>query len=935
MKNKLFIKLAMMSTFLPLVISGCSTENILGPNDYPGINEQTLIPGPQGEQGQAGQDGKDGVSVVSISKTNTDGNVDTYTIAYSDGSTSTFTVTNGVDGEQGIQGNPGQDGHSPVVRIGNNGHWFVDGVDTGIQAQGPKGDKGETGDDGLTPYIGNNGNWWIGTIDTGVKAAGENGQDGSDGEDGISIVSVIKIGSEDNVDTYRIIFSNGTYFDYTVTNGVDGVQGTPGEKGSDGSSVLTGHGAPNSDIGTNGDSYIDLDTWNYYVKSSDNWELCGNINGNAGSNGQDGTDGVSIVSTHIDDDGDLIITLSNGDVINAGHVVDTSLHTVKFYCDDLLVDTQIVKHGTKVSKPEIEDFEVKHWYIDKTFEYEWYWYGCVVTENMSLYGDYTVISKDISFDKTHDISIDEYGYGEAVSSNKEICVSKGNQTSDYLTTLEDRGILFNKTDIGLINNLTIDIDNSGFSSAKLYYGNTPLSFEHSIDLTSGFNDVDLSKAEYFTIQNTGTDPMSIKMLSINYDTKTLFDNSDLPTIIINTKDSQAITSRTEYVNCTVSTNGADNDVSNLKAQIKLRGNSTANCPKKPYRIKLDKKNSLFGYDKAKNWSLLAEYMDGSNMHNYTALKFAKMVREENSFGVNPLHVNVTLNDEHIGIYTFGEHIDAKEGRLDIEQNNIWEKSFNEINFYIERDLSTAYDPTETEGTTYFEVPLENYTLSHYYFSLKYPEKEDFEEELDDGTINLHEEEFQTFFNSLKNYMTNICNKFVDYYHNKDEFSNVAEVVDMASLALYAVTDQAFGETDHNQKSFKMYRENGGLLKFGPNWDYDSCAYSLPYEGTYILNPFTVGGSYNRISFGEKWGNLLFNDASNGKPLFKTIWDNISSEELDTFINSQLQEMTAISFSSIYDCERWMYNQYYSLFDNQLYYWRFVSNQLPYLKGYYS
>ncbi len=97
--------------------------------------------GAQGEQGPAG---RNGVSIVSIAKTSSDGLVDTYTIIYSDGTTSTFTVINGADGlqgEQGIQGNPGEDGHTPVVTIGSNGNWYVDGEDTGIQAQGQKEDS--------------------------------------------------------------------------------------------------------------------------------------------------------------------------------------------------------------------------------------------------------------------------------------------------------------------------------------------------------------------------------------------------------------------------------------------------------------------------------------------------------------------------------------------------------------------------------------------------------------------------------------------------------------------------------------------------------------------------------------------------------------------------------------------------------------------------
>lgn len=58
----------------------------------------TCPKGPQGATGATGADGADGNGIVSITKTGTSGLVDTYTITYTDGTTSTFTVTNGQDG---------------------------------------------------------------------------------------------------------------------------------------------------------------------------------------------------------------------------------------------------------------------------------------------------------------------------------------------------------------------------------------------------------------------------------------------------------------------------------------------------------------------------------------------------------------------------------------------------------------------------------------------------------------------------------------------------------------------------------------------------------------------------------------------------------------------------------------------------------------------
>ena len=71
------------------------------------LDSQFFIQGEKGEQGDPGldgtdgQDGADGRGIVSITKTATQGLVDTYTITYTDGTTSTFEVTNGKDGSGG------------------------------------------------------------------------------------------------------------------------------------------------------------------------------------------------------------------------------------------------------------------------------------------------------------------------------------------------------------------------------------------------------------------------------------------------------------------------------------------------------------------------------------------------------------------------------------------------------------------------------------------------------------------------------------------------------------------------------------------------------------------------------------------------------------------------------------------------------------------
>ena len=58
-------------------------------------------------------------------------------------------------------------------------------VDTPLVViEGPKGDPGDPGKDGITPTIGQNGNWYLGAEDTGKPSRGATGSPGKDGADG-------------------------------------------------------------------------------------------------------------------------------------------------------------------------------------------------------------------------------------------------------------------------------------------------------------------------------------------------------------------------------------------------------------------------------------------------------------------------------------------------------------------------------------------------------------------------------------------------------------------------------------------------------------------------------------------------------------------------------------------------------------------------------
>ncbi len=62
---------------------------------------------------------------------------------------------------------------SSFIEIGDNGNWWIDGVDSGEVAKGETGEAPEI-------KIGDNGNWFIDNVDTGASASGQDGKDASD-----------------------------------------------------------------------------------------------------------------------------------------------------------------------------------------------------------------------------------------------------------------------------------------------------------------------------------------------------------------------------------------------------------------------------------------------------------------------------------------------------------------------------------------------------------------------------------------------------------------------------------------------------------------------------------------------------------------------------------------------------------------------------------
>lgn len=346
-----------------------------------GENGNWIIDGVDTEISAKGVQGETGNGIEKIELTDTKENVDTYTIFFTDGTTTTFTVTNGVDGEQGIQGEPGKDGHTPTIEIGENGNRIIDGVDSEIKAEGKDGLDGNTilnGTNNPTNDLGKDGDFYINTSnwDVFLKENGEWISKGClKGYTGVGIKTIEKTGSEENVDIYTITYSDGTTTNFSVTNGADGEQGIQGEPGEDGHTPII-------EIGENGHWIIDK------------------VDTGISAIGKDGEDGKSAYELYLEENPEYTGTLSDWiDDLVSGKLYKT--FRVEFDCNGgyLDMDTPYNYEAGSV----ILQLPVPKHSKDRTF-LGWYTGSTINDKKVSnydpIYSDITLVARWDKYDVT-------------------------------------------------------------------------------------------------------------------------------------------------------------------------------------------------------------------------------------------------------------------------------------------------------------------------------------------------------------------------------------------------------------------------------------------------------------------------------------------------------------------------------------------------------
>ena len=438
------------------------------------------------------------------------------------------------------------------------------------------------------------------------------------------------------------------------------------------------------------------------------------------------------------------------------------------------------------------------------------------------------------------------------------------------------------------------------------------------------------------IVTSGTDKAEVKMFF-----------SELPVVYINTEGGQAITSKEKYIDAELIIQG--NETYNSKTtklyngatEIRGRGNSTWGQPKKPYRLKLDKKTDLLGMGKSKHWVLLANYLDESLQRNALAYNLSGSMGMEQ---MSTVFVDVVLNGDFVGNYQLCENIRVDPTRVDIfdwetfaedcagviaDAEGLDKDTTGDLEEYMAENMGWITSGTVTfNGTTYTianypEIQIPDIS-GGYLIELDeyYDEVSKFKTE-NNQPIMFKNPEFVGTNPEMMAYIKAYIQAFEDAVQSdsytaeyEGETLHYSELFDMDALVDYWLINEIFFNEELNKKSTYMYKDIDGLMKMGPIWDMD---WSSGGEGQTYHTENWATRYYSANAQANSWYKFLIQDPWFFINAQQRYWEIRNAEVKDMLAELDRNEELLAS-SAAGNGKRWGYKSDYSEYVNKLRTW---------------
>ena len=145
--------------------------------------------------------------------------------------------------------------------------------------------------------------------------------------------------------------------------------------------------------------------------------------------------------------------------------------------------------------------------------------------------------------------------------------------------------------------------------------------------------------------------------------------ANIPRIVIYTENQQKIKDRETEIPAKLQIWGKkDAETEVLDLTIRGRGNTSWTVmPKKSYKIEFEKKQSMLGMPKDRDWALIANYADKTLMRNYIAYRLSAALGAY--YAPRCEFAELYLNGEYLGVYLLTETIKIGKNRVNIPKDD--------------------------------------------------------------------------------------------------------------------------------------------------------------------------------------------------------------------------------------------------------------------------
>ena len=350
------------------------------------------------------------------------------------------------------------------------------------------------------------------------------------------------------------------------------------------------------------------------------------------------------------------------------------------------------------------------------------------------------------------------------------------------------------------------------------------------------------------------------------DNSHLYQVTNLPTVSIHTQGNVIPQNKVDLIVSQltiISDNGSK--LLSEPGTTRERGNASRDFPKKPWRIKFDKKqNVLDAPAKAKKWTLINNYGDKTLMRNLLAFELSRrMGMPYTPYGTA---VDVLLNGEYKGCYQLCDQVEIDKNRVDITEMTPSDNQGSALTggYLIEVD---AYANQEK---SWFNSNKGNPV------TIKSPDE-------DEITAN-QKQYIQNFFNRMENQW--------------------ATYLDVNTFLRHFLVGELSGNTDTYWSVFMYKQRDENLLHVGPVWDFD-----LAFNNDQRIYPVNNKSDYIYRSGGSCAGNMrtfvdniVVRDAA-AKQQLLSIWgearqSGLTEENMISFIDRwevDLQQSQRLNF----------------------------------------